>query len=156
MQQFSSVAEMMAHYKAVRERVNKWRPIPQPPTQAFVSTVKPFPIHLFIEPPDPIPVLPKSPTTKRIQQTVGEYYDVTPAELCSPQRQKRICRARQIAMVLCLRLVPNNSMPKVGRDFGNRDHTTVLHARDKIDLLVQTDPQLAEEIVVLRKIIEGA
>lgn len=155
---FTSGAEMIADYKARRERVNNWRPIPQPPTQAFVSTVEPFPIHLFIEPPEPIPVQAsmKYITTVHIQKVVCGHYDITPAELCSAQRELRICRARQIAMWLCKKLIANNSLPKIGRDFGKRDHTTVLHAVRKINRLIETDPQLADEIAALKRIIEGA
>lgn len=146
----NSGAEVIANYKAVRERVNNWRPPPPKP--------EPFPIHLFIEPPKPIPVKTEDITMARIRQVVCSYYYLTSAELVSHIRAFRLIRPRQIAMWLCCKLIPapNNSTPKIGRDFGGRDHSTIIYSRDKIEGLIETNPQLAEEIAALRKIIEGS
>ena len=67
-----------------------------------------------------------------IQETVGKYFNVNPKDLKGSKRSNDITFPRQIAMYLC-RNVANMSLPQIGRDFGKRDHTTVMHACNKIE-----------------------
>lgn len=97
---------------------------------------------------------PKFPMMRDVKRAVSEYYLVSQADLCSVHRSVPIVRARQIAMYLCRELT-NRSFPQIGTAF-DRDHTTVLHAHHKIARLIQTNPQLAEEIAALRKLIEAS
>ena len=67
-----------------------------------------------------------------IQETVGKYFNINPKDLKGSKRSNDITFPRQIAMYLC-RNVANMSLPQIGRDFGKRDHTTVMHACNKIE-----------------------
>lgn len=67
-----------------------------------------------------------------IQETVAKYFNIDPKDIASSKRSNDIVFPRQIAMYLC-RTVPQLSLPQIGKDFGNRDHTTVMHACNKIE-----------------------
>ena len=67
-----------------------------------------------------------------IQETVAKYFNIDPNDLVGAKRSNDVVFPRQIAMYLC-RTVPQISLPQIGRDFGNRDHTTVMHACNKIE-----------------------
>ena len=67
-----------------------------------------------------------------IQETVAKYFNIDPKDLVGAKRSNDVVFPRQIAMYLC-RTVPQISLPQIGRDFGNRDHTTVMHACNKIE-----------------------
>lgn len=67
-----------------------------------------------------------------IQETVAKYFNIDVKDLAGAKRSNEVVFPRQIAMYLC-RTVPQLSLPQIGRDFGNRDHTTVMHACNKID-----------------------
>ena len=71
-------------------------------------------------------------SSEYIQETVGKYFNVNPKDLKGSKRSNDITFPRQIAMYLC-RNVANMSLPQIGRDFGKRDHTTVMHACSKIE-----------------------
>lgn len=73
-----------------------------------------------------------------IQETVGKYFNVNPKDLKGSKRSNDITFPRQIAMYLC-RNVANMSLPQIGRDFGKRDHTTVMHACSKIDKEIKSN-----------------
>lgn len=73
-----------------------------------------------------------------IQDTVGKYFNVNPKDLKGSKRSNDITFPRQIAMYLC-RNVANMSLPQIGRDFGKRDHTTVMHACSKIEKEIKTN-----------------
>jgi chromosomal replication initiation ATPase DnaA len=90
-----------------------------------------------------------------IQQAVARRYNCTRADLLSPQRTHDIVRPRQIAMYLAKHLTLQ-SLPEIGRRFGGRDHTTILHAVRKIEDLVKSDPALAREIEELKREIKQA
>lgn len=79
---------------------------------------------------------PKALSIYAIQQAVGKYYHVTVEELKGKKRTKGIVVPRQIAMYLS-RVMTDNSLPKIGSEFGGKDHTTVIHAHDKIALSVK-------------------
>ena len=89
-----------------------------------------------------------------IQRVVAKHYNVTRADLLSNRRTRSVVHPRQIAMYLAKTMTPR-SLPEIGRRFGGRDHTTVLHAVRKIEGLVTADAALAEEIETLRRLIEA-
>lgn len=88
-----------------------------------------------------------------IMRVVGKHYNVAKADLLSPRRARSIVRPRQIGMYLAKRLT-SRSLPEIGRRFGGRDHSTVLHAVRKVEELLQQDEQLQREVVLLTKLLE--
>jgi chromosomal replication initiator protein len=84
-------------------------------------------------------------TIDEIKKKVAEHYGLKTADLESPNRQRSIVRPRQIAMFLARKLTPR-SYPEIGRRFGNRDHTTVMHAVETIERLTTMDPTFADEV----------
>ncbi|MCJ8323755.1 MAG: chromosomal replication initiator protein DnaA [Rhizobiales bacterium] len=88
-----------------------------------------------------------------IIKSVSEFYQVSKADLFSARRHRSIVRPRQIGMYLA-KMLTSRSLPEIGRRFGGRDHTTVLHAVRKIDDLLKKDPILAEEVTRLKREIE--
>lgn len=88
-----------------------------------------------------------------IQKVVARHFNVSKNDLLSNRRTRSIVRPRQIAMYLSKQMTPR-SLPEIGRRFGGRDHTTVLHAVRKIDSLSEEDPKLAHEIELLKRLIE--
>ncbi len=88
-----------------------------------------------------------------ILRIIGRHYNVPRADLLSPRRARSIVRPRQVGMYLAKKLTPR-SLPEIGRRFGGRDHSTVLHAVRKIEGLLKTDDQLAREVSLLMKLIE--
>jgi chromosomal replication initiator protein len=89
-----------------------------------------------------------------IQRKVADYYNIRLTDLLSPRRSRVVARPRQVAMYLAKTLT-TRSLPEIGRKFGGRDHTTVIHAVRKIGELRQTDAALNEDISVLQRMIEG-
>jgi chromosomal replication initiator protein len=77
-------------------------------------------------------------TIPRIQEAVSERFGVTLDELVSPRRSQAVAYPRQVAMYLSRELT-DSSLPKIGREFGGRDHTTVIHATSKITRLIRED-----------------
>ncbi len=88
-------------------------------------------------------------TIDEIKKKVAEHYGLKTADLESPNRSRSIVRPRQIAMFLGRLLTPR-SYPEIGRRFGNRDHTTVMHAVETIQRLTAMDPAFADEVEQLR------
>lgn len=87
-----------------------------------------------------------------ILRTVSKHYGVNRGDLLSGRRNRSIVRPRQIGMYLA-KLLTSRSLPEIGRRFGNRDHTTVLHAIRKIEQLMGDDTQLREEIELLKRLL---
>src|SRR5208283_5451179 len=87
-----------------------------------------------------------------IQKLVASHFNVSRAEILSSRRTANVVRPRQIAMYLAKTLTLR-SLPEIGRRFGGRDHTTVLHAVRKIEELVSKDHNLAEVIELLKRIL---
>ena len=87
-----------------------------------------------------------------IQKLVASHFNVSRAEILSARRTANVVRPRQIAMYLAKTLTLR-SLPEIGRRFGGRDHTTVLHAVRKIEELVSKDRNLAEVIELLKRIL---
>ncbi|HEX2217380.1 MAG TPA: chromosomal replication initiator protein DnaA, partial [Gemmatimonadales bacterium] len=93
-------------------------------------------------------------TIEEIQKRVAEHYGVRPADMQSSRRARAVARPRQLAMYLAKQLTPR-SLPEIGRKFGGRDHTTVIHAVRRIEELRATDSALAEDIEHLRRLLVG-
>ncbi|MEA2905470.1 MAG: chromosomal replication initiator protein [Alphaproteobacteria bacterium] len=96
------------------------------------------------------PQEPKRVKIEEIQRVVARQYNVSRADLLSSRRTANVVRPRQVAMYLAKTLTLR-SLPEIGRRFGGRDHTTVLHAVRKIENLVNNDSALAEEIELLKR-----
>ncbi len=90
-----------------------------------------------------------------IQKKTAEFYKLELREMHSAHRARQIARPRQIAMFLARELT-SRSLPDIGRRFGGRDHTTVLHACRRIDALCKTDPVFQQEVDFLRKVLGHA
>jgi len=87
-----------------------------------------------------------------IQKRVAAHYDVRVAEMFSARRARNVARPRQVAMYLAKTLT-SLSYPEIGRQFGGRDHTTVMHAVRTIEGLVGSDKRIAEDVQLLRSLI---
>jgi chromosomal replication initiator protein len=96
------------------------------------------------------PQEPRRVKIEDIQRVVARQYNVSRADLLSSRRTANVVRPRQVAMYLAKTLTLR-SLPEIGRRFGGRDHTTVLHAVRKIENLVSKDVSLAEEIELLKR-----
>jgi chromosomal replication initiator protein len=96
------------------------------------------------------PQEPKRVKIEEIQRIVARQYNVSRADLLSSRRTANVVRPRQVAMYLAKTLTLR-SLPEIGRRFGGRDHTTVLHAVRKIENLVGNDAALADEIELLKR-----
>ncbi len=88
-----------------------------------------------------------------IQKVVATHYNVSKQDLLSARRTRAIVRPRQIAMYLAKTMTPR-SFPEIGKRFGGRDHTTVLHAVRKVEELAAADEALAQEIELLKRLIQ--
>jgi len=88
-----------------------------------------------------------------IIDAVSKHFSISSKELISKKRNKEIAFPRQIAMFLC-RKYTSHSLPKIGREFGGRDHTTVLHSVDKIKILLKTDFSLNSDIETITRRFE--
>ncbi|MBP1841868.1 chromosomal replication initiator protein [Rhizobium petrolearium] len=87
-----------------------------------------------------------------IQRIVARHYNVSRQELVSNRRTRVIVKPRQVAMYLSKTMTPR-SFPEIGRRFGGRDHTTVLHAVRKIEELISGDTKLSHEVELLKRLI---
>lgn len=88
-------------------------------------------------------------TLKRIQDEVADYYGLAHAHMLSPSRCRPHARPRQVAMYLGRQLT-KLSLPDIGRRFGGRDHTTVIHAIRVVKQRIETEPELADDIAALK------
>jgi chromosomal replication initiator protein len=95
---------------------------------------------------------PQAPSRNPAQG--GEHYNVRLSDLIGPKRLRTIARPRQVAMYLSKQLTPR-SLPEIGRRFGGRDHTTIMHGVRKIEELMTTDSQLSDDLQLLRRLLRG-
>ena len=93
-------------------------------------------------------------TIEEIQRKVAEHWNIRLSDMSSPRRARAVARPRQVAMYLAKQLT-SRSLPEIGRKFGNRDHTTVMHAVSRIAELMAADPAFAEDVELLRRMLEG-
>jgi chromosomal replication initiator protein len=91
---------------------------------------------------------------EEIQRKVAEHYNIRLSDMIGPKRLRNIARPRQVAMYLSKQLTPR-SLPEIGRRFGGRDHTTIMHGVRKIEELMTTDSQLADDLQLLRRLLQG-
>jgi chromosomal replication initiator protein len=92
-------------------------------------------------------------TIDEIQRRVAEHFNIRLSEMTSERRARAVARPRQIAMYLAKQLT-TRSLPEIGRKFGGRDHTTVMHAVRKIEELTLSDRALAEDVELLRRMLQ--
>jgi chromosomal replication initiator protein len=93
-------------------------------------------------------------TIDEIQRRVAEHFNIRLSEMTSERRARAVARPRQIAMYLAKQLT-TRSLPEIGRKFGGRDHTTVMHAIRKVEELTLSDRALAEDVELLRRMLQA-
>ncbi len=93
-------------------------------------------------------------TVEEIQRKVSEHYNIRLSDLIGPKRVRTFARPRQVAMYLSKQMT-TRSLPEIGRRFGGRDHTTVMHGVRKIEELMQQDSQIADDLEMLRRALEA-
>jgi chromosomal replication initiator protein len=85
---------------------------------------------------------------------VSEHYSIRLSDMIGPKRVRSIARPRQVAMYLSKQLT-SRSLPEIGRRFGGRDHTTVMHGVRRIEELKTLDSQMFEDVEMLRRALEA-
>lgn len=93
-------------------------------------------------------------TIDEIQRKVAEHYNLRVTDMHSARRARNVARPRQVAMFLSKHLTAR-SLPEIGRKFGGRDHTTVMHAVRKIEELLESDTQIAQDVDIIRRALTG-
>jgi len=93
-------------------------------------------------------------TIEEIQKRVAEHFNIKVSDMHSARRSRGVARPRQVAMYLSKVLTPR-SLPEIGRKFGGRDHTTVMHAVRRVEELRASDSSFAEDVELLRRMLEG-
>ncbi len=92
-------------------------------------------------------------TVEEIQRKVSEHYNIRLSDMIGPKRVRNYARPRQMAMYLAKHMT-SRSLPEIGRRFGGRDHTTVMHGVRRIEELKATDSQIADDLELLRRALE--
>ncbi|MDP8222919.1 MAG: chromosomal replication initiator protein DnaA [Candidatus Lernaella stagnicola] len=103
--------------------------------------------HIIGDPDKPIAV-------EQVQKTVCEYFNIKQSEMLGARRHKAVAQPRQVAMYLSRKLT-NHSFPDIGRKFGGRDHTTVMHAVRKMETQSQVNPELLSMLETLEKTLRN-
>ena len=93
-------------------------------------------------------------TIEEIQKQVASHFNIRISDMHSARRARSVARPRQVAMYLAKQLT-TRSLPEIGRKFGGRDHTTVMHAVRKVDELREHDSSFKEDVELLRRMLEG-
>ncbi|WP_394819794.1 chromosomal replication initiator protein DnaA [Sorlinia euscelidii] len=93
-------------------------------------------------------------TIEEIQRKVAEHWNIRLTDMSSARRARAVARPRQVAMFLAKHLT-SRSLPEIGRKFGNRDHTTVMHAVSRVQELMERDVAFAEDVELLKRMLEG-
>jgi len=93
-------------------------------------------------------------TVEEIQRKVSEHFHIRLSDMIGPKRLRSYARPRQIAMYFCKQLT-TRSLPEIGRRFGGRDHTTVMHGVRRIEELKDSDNQIAEDLELLRRALKS-
>ncbi len=93
-------------------------------------------------------------TIEEIQKKVAEHWNIRLTDMSSARRARAVARPRQVAMYLAKQLT-SRSLPEIGRKFGNRDHTTVMHAVARVTDLINRDVAFAEDVELLRRMLES-
>jgi len=95
----------------------------------------------------------KKVTIEEIQKKVAEHFNIRITDMHSPRRSRSVARPRQVAMYLA-KSITSRSLPEIGRKFGGRDHTTVMHAVRKIEELKSTDSIFNDDVELLKRMLE--
>lgn len=90
-----------------------------------------------------------------IQSVVSNYYNFTPDDLCSKRKTKDLALARQIAMYLSRKLINDETLQSIGKKFGGKDHTTVMHAIEAVGQKIDSNPDFAASVGDIEKLIKG-
>ena len=93
-------------------------------------------------------------TIEEIQKRVAEHWNIRLSDMSSARRARAVARPRQVAMYLAKQLT-SRSLPEIGRKFGNRDHTTVMHAVKVVAELIETDADFSERVELMRRMLES-
>jgi len=93
-------------------------------------------------------------SVEEIQRQVADHYNIRLSDMIGPKRLRAFARPRQVAMYLCKQMT-SRSLPEIGRRFGGRDHTTVMHGVKRIDELQVQDAQISEDLEILRRTLES-
>jgi chromosomal replication initiator protein len=93
-------------------------------------------------------------TVEEIQRKVSDHYNIRLSDMIGPKRLRSYARPRQVAMYLCKQMT-TRSLPEIGRRFGGRDHTTVMHGVRRIEELKQSDIQIAEDVELLSRALKS-
>ena len=93
-------------------------------------------------------------TIEEIQKRVAEHFSIRLTDMSSARRARAVARPRQVAMYLAKQLT-SRSLPEIGRKFGNRDHTTVMHAVARVTEIMGVDSAFAEDVELLRRMLES-
>jgi chromosomal replication initiator protein len=93
-------------------------------------------------------------TIEEIQKRVAEHYNIRLSDMHSARRARAVARPRQVAMYLAKQLT-TRSLPEIGRKFGGRDHTTVMHAVKKVEELRSLDASFGDDVELLRRMLEN-
>ena len=117
-------------------------PAPRPPPEPAICAPE-LSTSKVIDTPHPFPKI------ELIQAFVAAYYGISRADLTGDTRFAKFVRPRQVAMYLAYMITPK-SFPTIGRLFGGRDHTTALHAVNKVRRLIETNAEVAETIALLK------
>jgi hypothetical protein len=134
-------------FNVPRERYNP--PVALSPIvpMAWDAGIETMWFHDLVSPPRP--PKPEQPTIASIQHAVANYFGISKSELISPIRTAHVTRARQIAMCLS-RALTYRSYAEIGRRFGNRDHTTVMHGEQKIYRLLADDDSVRVDVNLIK------
>jgi hypothetical protein len=130
---FHAVAEPVVIHAPKMEPEPQPEPVVPPPVEVqWIKSIE--------EMPDP-----RGPSVQEIKACVARHFNLTPRDLESPRRFAKIVRPRQIAFYLARKLT-TRSFPDIGRRFGGKDHTTIIHSCKLIEACMETDPKLAETV----------
>ena len=145
----SYLAELHAAHRERQTRLGMTAPPPQKP-----SSKQPLPVETTAETSTP----PPPPhfnclSVHNVMRVVAQNYGVTVNDLKSHDRHLHIVRPRQITMTIAHELCPHRSYPQLGRDFGFRDHTTIMHAVRVTTAGMADNPELAEEIQKVKQAV---
>src|SRR5262249_34915259 len=141
-----------------REQKNAEPPSPQIDADQFgglreeLDVIRQCLAELALRPVSPVEenIDPPPISIATISKAVSAHYGVTRLELCSQRRLAKIARPRQVAFWLCRHLT-SRSYPEIGRRFGDKDHTTVLHGVRKMEAVIPQTPELQEDIAAICK-----
>lgn len=149
-------ADLIEHYTNVRARMAIRQLQGYVNMQAIIAPrVEPKPVAKKDKPKILVPEYIGYPKVAMIKKMICSYYDITWNELISPRRSNRLVHARQVAYFI-IKNHTTLSYPQIGRKFGGRDHTTVLHGVNKIKNLIETNPDVAAEVKRLRNLLKDA